>query len=100
MNQIAANLLGQLDAQPVITENSGLALLPAALGGVAHEAGTLRMATGDQPGVVTSDRAFPAYDNLYACDNSVFPTSPAGNPTLTLIALALRLAAHIDGNLP
>lgn len=100
MNEIASNLLGQLDAQPVVTENTGLALLPAKLGGVAHEVGTLRMATDDQPGVVTSDLAFPAYANLYACDNSVFPTSPAGNPTLTLIALALRLAAHIDATLP
>jgi choline dehydrogenase-like flavoprotein len=100
MNQIATNVLGQLDAQPVITENTGLALLPAALGGVAHEVGTLRMATDNQPGVVNTDLAFPAYDNLYACDNSIFPTSPASNPTLTLIALALRLAAHIDATLP
>lgn len=99
MTQITTDLLGQLDAQPVITENTGLALLQADLGSVAHEVGTLRMATDDQPGVLTSDLAFPGYDNLYACDNSVFPTSPAGNPTLTLIALALRLAAHLDASL-
>jgi len=100
MNQIATNLLEQLDAQPVITDNTGLALLPAALGGVAHEVGTLRMATDSQPGVIDTDLAFPAYANLYVCDNSIFPTSPAANPTLTLIALALRLATHIDATLP
>ena len=36
-----------------------------------------------------------AYDNLFACDNSVFPASPAANPSLTTAALALRLAAHL-----
>jgi choline dehydrogenase-like flavoprotein len=47
-------------------------------------------------GVVNSDLKFLAYDNLYVCDNSVFPTSPAANPSLTLAALALRLATHLS----
>jgi choline dehydrogenase-like flavoprotein len=71
----------------------------AGLGGVAHEVGTLRMGTdearGYADGVVDADLRFVAYDNLYACDLSVFPTSPAANPTLTLAALALRLADHL-----
>ncbi|WP_425567691.1 GMC oxidoreductase [Nonomuraea dietziae] len=33
--------------------------------------------------------------NLYVCDLSVFPTSPAANPSLTLAALAMRLAAGL-----
>jgi choline dehydrogenase-like flavoprotein len=45
--------------------------------------------------VVDANLRFLAYENLYACDNSVFPTSPAANPTLTLAALSLRLARHI-----
>jgi choline dehydrogenase-like flavoprotein len=45
--------------------------------------------------VVDADLRFAEYENLYACDNSVLPTSPAANPTLTLAALALRLAAHL-----
>jgi choline dehydrogenase-like flavoprotein len=44
---------------------------------------------------VDENLKFHAYDNLYACDLSVFPTSPAANPTLTLAALSLRLADHI-----
>ncbi|WP_347404152.1 GMC oxidoreductase [Nodosilinea sp. P-1105] len=36
------------------------------------------------------------YDNLYACDLSVFLPSPAANPTLTLVALAIRLAEHLQ----
>jgi GMC oxidoreductase len=50
--------------------------------------------TAGQDGVVDTDLKFLAYDNLYACDNSVFPVSPA-NPSLTLAALALRLAQKL-----
>lgn len=66
----------------------------AAIGGVAHEVGTLRTA-GDGSGVVDQNLKFLAYDNLYACDNSVFPVSPAANPSLTTVALALRLASEL-----
>ncbi len=38
---------------------------------------------------------FLAYGNLYACDNSVFPASPTANPSLTTVALALRLASQL-----
>ena len=40
------------------------------------------------------------YDNLYACDVSVFPFIPAANPALTLTALSLRLTDHLRGRLP
>jgi choline dehydrogenase-like flavoprotein len=68
----------------------------ALLGAVAHEVGTLRV-TDDGTGVVDHNLRFLGYDNLYACDNSVFPSSPAANPTLALTALALRLAKHLTG---
>jgi choline dehydrogenase-like flavoprotein len=38
---------------------------------------------------------FLGYDNLYACDNSVFPASPAANPSLTTVALSRRLAGQL-----
>jgi choline dehydrogenase-like flavoprotein len=47
-------------------------------------------------GVVDEFHKFHAYDNLFACDLSVFPCSPAANPTITLTALALRLAHHLN----
>ncbi|MBN2011410.1 GMC family oxidoreductase [candidate division KSB1 bacterium] len=91
------NILNAIGAEPLA--NSNLNLVRADLGGVAHEVGTLRMgtnqATGYTDGVVDTNLKFLNYDNLYACDLSVFPSSPAANPTLTLTALALRLAEHL-----
>lgn len=91
---LAADLFAAWGAQPVLGEEGWPGLQTAGLGGVAHEVGTLRMA-GDGTGVVDDDLRFLAYDNLYACDNSVFQASPAANPSLTTTALALRLAAHL-----
>jgi choline dehydrogenase-like flavoprotein len=93
---IATAVLSAFDAHPVLGpgEDGWPALMNAKLGGVAHEVGTLRMAD-DDAGVVDADLKFLAYDNLYACDNSVLPASPAANPTLTLAALALRLARRL-----
>ncbi|MNY11024.1 Pyridoxine 4-oxidase [compost metagenome] len=56
-----------------------------------HLAGSLRMG---KPGVsvVDTNLRFHEFDNLYCCDLSVFPDIPASNPSLTLGALALRLA--------
>ena len=59
-----------------------------------HAGGTLRM-SDDHSGVVDADLKFERYDNLYACDVSVFPSIPCANPSLTLGALAIRLAEHV-----
>jgi choline dehydrogenase-like flavoprotein len=101
--QLPTRVFAAYNAQPVLGERAllaadGLADLDTAeVGGVAHEVGSLRMA-GDGNGVVDADLRFVGYKNLYACDNSVFPMSPAGNPSLTLVALAKRLAGHIQAN--
>lgn len=95
-DEIAGEIFAAFDAEPVLAEDGWRALLTADLGGVAHEVGTLRMSdTGE--GVVDADMKFEAYENLYACDNSVLPVSPAANPTLTLVALARRLADRLTG---
>jgi len=43
---------------------------------------------------------FHDVDNLYACDGGVFPTSSGYNPTLTIIAVALKIAHGIAGTRP
>jgi len=93
-DQIAQNVFAAFGALPVYGEDQSMALQTAAIGGVAHEVGTLRMA-GEGTGVVDANLKFLDYKNLYACDNSVFPVSPAANPSLTLAALALRLASQL-----
>ena len=57
-----------------------------------HLAGSMRMNDDPGVGVVDTHLKFHQYDNLYCCDLSVFPDVPASNPSLTLGALAYRLA--------
>jgi choline dehydrogenase-like flavoprotein len=57
-----------------------------------HHAGTTRMATTPAAGVVDPDCRVFGVDNLYVAGGSVFPTSGYANPTLTIVALAIRLA--------
>jgi len=61
----------------------------------AHASSTCRMSASDGDGVVNLDLQVHGTDNLYVCSNAVFPSIGAANPTLTVSALAVRLAAHI-----
>ena len=63
-----------------------------ALARSAHTIGTCRMGTDPDRAVVgPTGRSFDV-DNLWICDNSVFPSSLAANPALTIMALSLRTA--------
>ncbi len=65
-----------------------------------HIMGTLRMGTDPTTSVIDPSGRFNDVDNLYACDGSVFPTSAGYNPTLTIIAGALRIAHALAGTPP
>jgi choline dehydrogenase-like flavoprotein len=60
-----------------------------------HHMGTSRMSTDPKRGVVDSDSRVHGIANLYVAGSSVFPTYGASNPTMNLVALTLRLAAHL-----
>lgn len=60
-----------------------------------HHIGTARMGTDPRHSVVDADCRVHGIDNLYVAGSAVFPTSGHANPTLPLLALALRLAAHL-----
>jgi choline dehydrogenase-like flavoprotein len=62
----------------------------------AHATSTCRMSHSDTDGVVDKDLRVHGTDNLYVCSNAVYPNVTATNPTLTLGALAVRLAEHIS----
>ncbi len=61
----------------------------------AHAAGTCRMSHSDSHGVVDPNLRVHGTDNLFVCSNAVFPSIAAANPTLTVSALAVRLAEYI-----
>lgn len=65
------------------------------LGYCCHHLGTTRMAETAADGVVDPDCKVFGLDNLFVAGSSVFPTSDYINPTLSLVALAARLAAHL-----
>lgn len=67
--------------------------------GGAHHIGTTRMDTRPEHGVVNKDCRVHSMDNLFIAGSSVFPTSGVMNPTLTIVALALRLSDHLKGRL-
>jgi choline dehydrogenase-like flavoprotein len=60
-----------------------------------HHIGTARMAASPLSGVVNADCRVHGTKNLYVAGSAVFATSSQANPTLTIVALALRLAAHL-----
>jgi choline dehydrogenase-like flavoprotein len=66
-------------------------------GSGCHHMGTTRMASDAEHGVVDADCLCFDLDNLYLAGSSVFATSGASNPTLTIVALAHRLADHLKG---
>ena len=62
-----------------------------------HHSGTARMAESPRDGVVDADCRVFGTDNLFLASGAVLPTSSQANPTLTILALALRLADHLTG---
>ena len=72
---------------------------PNDLFGGHHHMGTTRMDGDPRRGVVDAECRVHGVDNLYVAGSSVFPTSGVANPTLTIVALALRLADHLQGSL-
>ena len=57
-----------------------------------HHLGTARMGSDPRTSVVNADCQLHSVRNLFVAGSAVFPTSSQANPTLTLIALSLRLA--------
>jgi len=64
-----------------------------------HHCGTTRMTGDPKTGVVDSNCKLNSVSNLYIAGSSVFPTIGYANPTLSIVALALRLADHTKAQL-
>ena len=60
--------------------------------------GTARMGDDASSSVVDSWGRVHDLDNVYLADGSVFVSSGGFNPTLTIMALSLRMACHLAGH--
>jgi choline dehydrogenase-like flavoprotein len=64
-------------------------------GGGCHNMGVARMSANEADGVTDPWGRVHGVPNLFVSDGSLFPGSGAPNPTLTIVALAMRQAEHI-----
>ena len=87
---VGAARLGRLYARPSVESD----FWPNVFGGM-HHIGTTRMHADPRLGVVDPDCRVHGLGNLYVAGSSVFPTGGYANPTLTIVALSLRLADHL-----
>jgi len=69
------------------------------LSGTSHQAGTARFGTDPRSSVLDLNCKTHELDNLYLADASFFPSIGAVNPTLTIIANAMRVADHLKDRL-
>jgi choline dehydrogenase-like flavoprotein len=60
-----------------------------------HHIGTTRMADSPRTGVVDRNCEVFGVRKLYVAGSSVFPTSGYANPTLTIVAMSMRLASYL-----
>jgi len=65
-------------------------------GNLGHVCGTCRFGTDPKTSVLDPQNRAHEVDNLYVVDTSFFPSSAGLNPSLTVAANALRVAAHVD----
>jgi choline dehydrogenase-like flavoprotein len=84
--------IAMVQPRPVMHDDNAwlAAVVPA-----AHPSGTTRMSRDPAGGVVDVDLQVHGVPGLFVLGGSVFPTSGYANPTLTIVALAMRLAEHL-----
>jgi choline dehydrogenase-like flavoprotein len=82
-------------SHPLLLERSLYLGKDIPIGGTAHQAGTARFGTDKASSVLDLNCKAHELDNLYVTDASFFPSIGAVNPTLTIIANALRVAEHL-----
>ena len=64
-----------------------------------HQMGTTRLGTDPRTSVVDAECRVHGVGGLFVAGASVFPAAGSANPTLTIMALAVRLADHVRAEL-
>jgi choline dehydrogenase-like flavoprotein len=99
LKQKLKDILSEIGWPAVLVERSLYLGKDIPLSGTAHQAGTCRFGTDPATSVLNLDCRAHEVDNLYITDASFFPSIGAVNPTLTIIANALRVADIIKARL-
>lgn len=92
-------LMRGMGAHPLLMERSLYLGKNIPINGTAHQSGTCRFGEDSTTSVLDLNCKAHQLDNLYVTDASFFPSIGAVNPTLTIIANALRVADHIKGRI-
>jgi len=92
--QVGLKGIGRVKLRDWLADESNLDL-PDYTSGGWHHIGTTRMSDTPKTGVVDPNCRIFGIDNLYVAGSSCYPTGGAVNPTLTVVAISLRLAAHL-----
>lgn len=93
--ELLAQEIGRQELGRVQFDEERLADLASHYHNSHHHMGTTRMHDDPKLGVVDRDARMHVIANLYVASSSVFPAYGHANPTLTIVALAIRLADHL-----
>jgi choline dehydrogenase-like flavoprotein len=91
--ELAEQAIGQLTLAAGERDIETVIRRDGAYGG--HHIGTARMGATARSGVVDRHGKVFGVNNLHIAGSAVFPTSSQANPTLTIVAMAVRLAEHL-----
>jgi choline dehydrogenase-like flavoprotein len=95
--QMGAMGLGRVKLADYLTDKDDN--LPDYTSGGWHHIGTTRMSDNPKTGVVDANCKVHGIDNLHIAGASCYPTGGAVNPTLTCVAISLRLSDHLKKNM-
>ena len=88
-------ILSSIDCEEGYCKDTVYAGFKLSVSGVSHQNGTCRFGTDPTTSVLDINCRAHDVDNLYVVDSSFFCSSSAVNPSLTIIANALRVADHL-----
>ena len=93
------NLLDHIGCEPHLFPQNADCGKRLPIAGTGHQNGTIRFGHDPKSSALDVNCRAHEVDNLYVVDGSFFPSSAAVNPTLTIIANALRVGDHLLGRL-
>lgn len=94
-DELTRSGFGKLESEVTAGEDGW----PPGMRGDQHHIGTTRMHRDPKQGVVDEHCRVHGVDNVYVASCSLFPTGGTFNPTLTILALSLRVADHVKQRL-